>query len=450
MNKVTLVLLLIVALELPFFGARIYQKLTLQRPPIPNLDTLDSLTREELIEQAEGVRTVEDWSELAMYYLASGFFADAEVCYKQVTELSPSSPMAFFEYGFCLSRIGKLEEGNQQFEKAIELGYDDPAAAWYFIGRNQMRAENPEAAQKSFRKASELAIAKFELAKILFRKGELDESKRLLIEVLETNPDTMRLLPILARIEAAQGETRRAISFSVEGSEAIDRLSSPFDIEHKKIKTAYESIGYERRVLEILELANRLKTEEALTQFKALQEIRWTQSVNESIIKLEEDLLYRENALAHVQDRRRRLGPFSKWLEKEGELHRKMLNPEAAINAWKKSANLRTEIATASFEALAENSDREGNHQQSIDYQVAGINQIGRKYFQIGQYYDAAMALKEALKLNPESAVTHYNLGKANRRIQKFEEAEKHYRKCLEIDPTFGRAIRELQIVDID
>ncbi len=46
----------------------------------------------------------------------------------------------------------------------------------------------------------------------------------------------------------------------------------------------------------------------------------------------------------------------------------------------------------------------------------------------------------KALRLEPESAITHLNLGNALERPGKFEAAERHYTEALRLDPGFVKA----------
>jgi Flp pilus assembly protein TadD len=55
---------------------------------------------------------------------------------------------------------------------------------------------------------------------------------------------------------------------------------------------------------------------------------------------------------------------------------------------------------------------------------------------------EAVVYLQQALRLNPDSAPTHNNLGVALQRLGKFEAAQKHFARARHIDPTYATAVK--------
>jgi tetratricopeptide (TPR) repeat protein len=60
--------------------------------------------------------------------------------------------------------------------------------------------------------------------------------------------------------------------------------------------------------------------------------------------------------------------------------------------------------------------------------------------FDQGKIPEAIAHWERALKINPEFAEAHYNLGNAFLRGRRFEEAIEHYRQALRIKPEFAGA----------
>ena len=71
----------------------------------------------------------------------------------------------------------------------------------------------------------------------------------------------------------------------------------------------------------------------------------------------------------------------------------------------------------------------------AIEPQPAIYNDLGFVLERQGMPEDAAIAYREALKLDPESATAHYNLGASLTRVGEYEEAEGHFRAALESRP---------------
>src|SRR5205823_679976 len=78
-------------------------------------------------------QTAGEWRKLAQTLFASGYFAEAEACYRQAATLVPDNANIAFDWGFLLSQMGRMDESNRQFEKALELKYEKPDHCWYFI-----------------------------------------------------------------------------------------------------------------------------------------------------------------------------------------------------------------------------------------------------------------------------------------------------------------------------
>src|SRR5262249_7340819 len=84
------------------------------------------------------------------------------------------------------------------------------------------------------------------------------------------------------------------------------------------------------------------------------------------------------------------------------------------------------------------------SHQPLLNLAVLYLNQSdlhrseGRDVY--GKYLDDAMdCLDAAIKIRPQSAMSHYFLGTAYYKSDFFEEAEESFKKAQQLDPTFGK-----------
>ena len=65
---------------------------------------------------------------------------------------------------------------------------------------------------------------------------------------------------------------------------------------------------------------------------------------------------------------------------------------------------------------------------------------LGRSYWILGRYQEAAAMFEKTIQLNPRSAKNHYNLAIVLVQLGKQEEAKKHYQMAIDKDPNFLEA----------
>jgi tetratricopeptide (TPR) repeat protein len=65
-------------------------------------------------------------------------------------------------------------------------------------------------------------------------------------------------------------------------------------------------------------------------------------------------------------------------------------------------------------------------------------------YYHANDFENAEKEYKKALEVNPHSAATHYNLGVLLNDLQRYEEAEMEYREVIRINPNFSMAHNNL------
>jgi Tfp pilus assembly protein PilF len=69
---------------------------------------------------------------------------------------------------------------------------------------------------------------------------------------------------------------------------------------------------------------------------------------------------------------------------------------------------------------------------------------VAMLYLQGGRAEDAAVEWRESLKLNPESAPAHYNLGLALSALRRFDEARGEFQEAVRLDPEYAEAHNNL------
>lgn len=451
MRRATKVFGSIVLIEFLVCGVIYYQKASQATPPIPNLTIVDSLTSTDLRSAVEQCTTPTDWHRLAQIYMANGFYPEARSTFERATQLNPDSAEFAFDYAFCLARMGIVEESNQQFEKAIELGHSNPAAAMFFIGRNHLRAEDPDSAEKAFRKSAQIPLAKYELAKILFRRGKLDESEELLGEVLSAEPNTIQPYVMLAQIAQQNGDQKTWLNNSIEGASKWLRIKSPFGDEREKLKKIITTLGYEKLLAENTILVNQRQNRIARSGLKELQKVEWNLFAQDALIRCAIQSAQIPVSVNLIEERMARFGPASLWLSRLAESQMVLDQPEAAIESWIRGGKLNSD---ASGRKCYQNLGRyylesEGDKETSEKYQALGIIGVINESLKFGDFPKAVRLAKAGIELDPESAECFYLLGRAELGVLKSEDAINAFRKCLELQPTHGRAQRQLMALGV-
>ena len=85
---------------------------------------------------------------------------------------------------------------------------------------------------------------------------------------------------------------------------------------------------------------------------------------------------------------------------------------------------------------------------------AAALVERGSTQLQSGENDEAEETLARALRLDPDQALAHYNLGVIDQRANRADEALKHYASALELDPDHGPTLYNramlLEKVDLD
>ncbi len=447
MKRSTRIVGVVVLAELLICGVIYFQKSSQPTPPIPNLKVVDSLTAADLEAAAQQCVSPQQWHHLAELYMAYGFYPEARSTFARAVALQPKSADFAFDYAFCLARTGDLDESNQQFENAIELGHSNPAAARFFIGRNYLRAEDPEAAAESFRKSSKIPLAKFELAKILFRQDKLDESEKLLIQVLTEEPNTIQPYVLLAQIAQQRGDEKAWLANSIEGASKWLRVESPFGKERQKLRETVATIGYEKLLYENTVLVNQKQHLEARRGLKKLQEIEWNLFAQDALIRCAIQSAQVPVSVKLIEERIDRFGPASLWLSRLAESKLKMGRNEEAVEDWIRGGKLNSdEAGLKCYEFLGRYFLTTGNDEETSEkYQAIGILHAVNESLKYEKFEDAERFAESAIELDGQSSEAYYLLGRAKLGVAKSTEAIEAFQKCLELEPTHGRAQRQLK-----
>ena len=104
------------------------------------------------------------------------------------------------------------------------------------------------------------------------------------------------------------------------------------------------------------------------------------------------------------------------------------------------------------FEALDQADDAIVAYQRAVaknDSDVWAMNNLGALYLRLGRVEDAIGPLARAVEIEANVVTFHNNLGMALELTGRFEQASEQYRAALAIEGTYGKAVSNLQRVEV-
>ena len=443
MNREITFTFVVIAIEMVVFGYLYYQKAYQSTPPRPNLAVVDSFTEEDLTYFRDTTKAPEDWHWLGQAYMASGFYFEAKATFARAAKLMPDSAFVAFDNGFCLSRVGQLEEANGEFKRAIALEHPKSADAMYFIGRNHLRNEDPVAAEAAFRRAVKIPLAKFELAKILYRRGDLDEAETLLTEVVRAEKGTVQTFVLRSQIELKRGDVFGAEKQSIEADSKWVRIKSPFGEQRSRLMENNSKFGFYLKAKEAMAKVAQHENRVARTKVQAVLEQEFDLSVHDSFIKLCIFIGRIKEALELIEERIDRFGPNSSILLTLGDVRKMRGDDELALEAWKQGIDINSDkSARDCCKRVADfYGSRLGDKDKSLLYQAIGAELYAKEGILLEEFKLANQQASLAVKFNPTSAEAFYLLGRSELGLGMTEAASRAFNRCLELEPTHGRSL---------
>ena len=441
MTRLGQILLGLVACELLAGGIAVGLKLGAPRPPLWNGEYTDGITEGDVRRLAAEVRSPEDWRKLGEVYMAMGFFRESEACHRIAAERDADSAETVHQWAQALERLGYLDEANAAYLRVSKLDPSRSATCAYFIGRNKLRKEDVAAARQAFSEAGDLPAARYALARLLVGEGRRDEAAALLESLTREFPSAQQPPLLLHRIALEEKRPAAASAAADRQDAAKELLPNPIAAEFQRLRQVHEQIGLRRRWQEARQLiddGNEAAGEQVLRGILAerfdaypadwLAEILFQRGQMDAAADIQSEII-------------ERLGPAVEFLERLGDTQDALGEKEEARATWLRATQLSfgpplrdvhgklaESLAAAGQEQLA-------NQQLALAAQAAGIGEL-----RAGNVASAEVALREAVRLDPQLAHGWYYLGEAARQRGDTEAARAAYERCLAIQPHHGRA----------
>lgn len=149
--------------------------------------------------------------KLARVLRATGRNADALPLFQRYHSMVPGDHQGLAQIGSCLSALGRYDEAESYFERAL-IGLDDPVTH-YNLGLLYAVTGRLDRGVAQYQKALDRdpmhSDARINMAAALARRGQLDRAGRELGRVLESDPENVAALTNLGLILVGQGAAAR-------------------------------------------------------------------------------------------------------------------------------------------------------------------------------------------------------------------------------------------------
>jgi predicted O-linked N-acetylglucosamine transferase (SPINDLY family) len=147
-------------------------------------------------------------------FLKAAQYADAERCYRRVTESDKQYPAALVNLGFALREQGRISEAREVLERAVRIA-DDDADCHFLLGSVLATCGLKDAEISHLQKAIDLRpdfeLARLQLIAALFQSARFADATKLCEEGTAIQPDSADLHLYLSSLHVHSGRKTLAI-----------------------------------------------------------------------------------------------------------------------------------------------------------------------------------------------------------------------------------------------
>ncbi|QDT45231.1 cellulose synthase subunit BcsC [Gimesia alba] len=460
MKQLVRLLLLLLVIELGYCGFLVAKRLSRPLPVLPDAEYVDPLMMTDFRELAQQAETgsSSEWVKLGQAFLGQGFYSYAENCFRQAAELDPSNLVAKVSYAFCLERTGRTQQSTLEYEKLLPLKtkrsgvFANKNHYLYAIGRNYLREENEAKAEETFRKNRDFQPAQYQLAKLLVRSGRVEEALPIINRNLKELPNSMKFLLLKSQALEALGREEESIQAAekVERSLAIiplnfnTELIKPYSVRHG-IEKEFETYNrlLERNDMDYLaqklDEIFELVSDRPIPQYKAtltsMVGVEFQRKNPERMLLLIDQL--KKSGIENADLLQFRAGAYLL----KGEM-------EKAVPLLERVAQMRPTIEVhqtlANYYHQQQQIEKRNYHQAKMALLQTMIA------FRNDLLPNAEEAIQRSVELNPRDPQAWFYYAETKRLLGDLQSAETAYKRCLELNPNHGRAIRELSRIETE
>lgn len=445
----------VLVLELVACGYLLVQRANRPVPLLPEKTQMNPLFAEDiqpLVEQVSQANNAYDWMRLGEALLGQGYYSHAELCFRQVLKLMPESRLAESRIAYCLERTGRTVQSSEIY---LELNNSpdfsreakrEQMQALYEIGRNALREEKMEEAEKLFRQNLGFLPARYQLSKLLIRTDRTGEALPLINESLQQVPGSLKFLELQRRAFLQSGDLKQA----EQTAQLLERAQHtiPLHPGSNFIEPFRLQYGIDRHVEEFnKKLRNSSLPELEVELIKLIDQLESSPSTHRQIF------LMRLLEVQHQQQLPR------KMLETAGKLNNMGINnadvlmyrAEATgiLGDWNQAAVLGRRAGQMSKAAdlhqrLANILQQAGKTDESQLEQALTYRLEAMDYFRANELAEALNKIEFALKINPDDPQSWYERGLIQEARGEIKAAQSDFQECLKRAPLHGRARQKL------
>ncbi len=426
-----------------------------QLPPVDQMHPVLAADLTELAVQTEADGSPEAWMELSEALVAQGFYCYAEQGFRYVLRGQPENTLARARLAYCLERSGRTTESTEQYRVITSADATSRNAVeqrmhfLYEIGRNLLREEKADEAEAVFRQNRGFQPARYQLAKLMMRKGRSEAALRIIDESLEQLPNSLKFHELKCRDLRALGRTEEANETAFRKEQSTHRV--PLNSSGESLVSYRSRYGLDQRMEEfnaVIDQGNLDRMADKLAELRAL--VKDAQSTHrplilERILEIERQRQNPEQMLAVVETMHQ-AGNFS-WNVLQYEAEARLLQGDlaAAISLERRAAMMSSEplVHNRLADMLLQAGDQAGHDRA----RAMALRLQAELEFRAGedeQLRNARDSIEKSLELNSGDPLTWFYRGEIRRASEGFAVAVSDYQECLLRDPNCGRAIRRL------
>ena len=416
--------------------------------PVAELTAVDPITAEEIRAKIALCHTPEQWAELGEMYFVTGFFPESEVCLREASARAPADADFAFKPAYALERLGRLEESNAEYETAVRLEHPRTADCWYYVGKNHLRREQAGPATAAFERAGALPGARYELALLQARAGQVSQADAEARRLSEEFPDALEPVSLRYRLALARNDAPAADMLADEFARRPRPLRTPFYTEVDWVTGLANGVGRSRVYRDAGRAMQAGRVADAEAGLRKLLAVGWAPEVADRLAEVLFASGRQREASEVLADAVTRGGPSYGRLWLLGQAYDATGQSERALETWERATKLATGPWTQGlWQDLANRYDRTGERHKAKGFYAKAHLAAGINLLDAGKPGEAVPVLRQAVEADAGLAHAWYILGEAHRASQRPADARAAYERCLAIDPDHGRARRALKLL---
>lgn len=417
-------------------------------PPSIDPSSVDPIAAAEIEKLSTGCRTTEEWAGLGEVYLATGFFPEAEACYRVAAEAEQYDAELAYRHAFSLDRLGQAEDANGEYQRAIRLKHARAADCWYYTGRNHLRLEQPLAAAEAFGQAAELPSARFETFRLLARSDRFSETVTGASQLADEFPTATQPISLRYRLALACNDEPVVEAMAQRFLMRSGRLPNPFLTDTEWVIGVDQRLGQRKLYGEGQRYANDRRFDDAERAFHESLQAGWRPDIAGQLAEVVFRLGRPDEALSLLTEAVDKAGPEPMNLWRLGQVYKSLGQPTKARSIWDRFARIATTQSAvgSAWHEMAALAEMANERERARKLHAQGLLATALDALDDNRPDTAVKSLTQLVELDPKSEAGWFYLGEANRYLGKTAEAIAAFKKCLNTNPDYGRALRAMKL----